>query len=487
MSSAPMTQQLPGLAEWTVPPVLSAAGRSFELSTGPLMAIAVAAIAVLLFLIIKLKLHAFFSLIIVSILTALAAGIAVDEVLDVVIEGFGTTLGDVALLVGFGAVLGRLVEVSGGAQVLADKMLDLFGEKRAPLALGVASMFYAFPIFLDAGFIVMLPIIYTVARRLPGGFMLYVLPSIGAFLMMHALTPPHPGPTAAATVMGADVGLVLLVALLVGIPTWYLCGYRLGLQLAKKYPDMAVPSLLGEPDITDESERPRLSTVLLCLLLPLGLIFYNTLLSTLEQNGNIGTDNTAFIISQLIGPTPAALLIAALTSMYLLYLRPRRGSRGLGDAISDLIDNALAPVCSIILITGAGGAFGAVLTETGIGDRFAESLDALGLPLILAGFVVAIGIRIAQGSATVAATVTGGIMAPSVSAAGLDGIALATVVIAVAAGSITFSHVNDSGFWLIGRFCGFDTVTTFKTWTVIGTAIGFMSFFLAWGLYAIVA
>lgn len=168
-------------------PVLSVdVARSFEPSTGPLMAIAAAAIAVLLILIIRFKIHAFFALVIISILTALAAGIAAEEVVGVVVTGFGNTVGNVALLVGFGAVLGRLVEVSGGAQVLADKMLDTFGEHRAPLALGVASMLYAFPIFLDAGFIVMLPIIYTVARRLQGGFMLYVLPSIGAFLMMHA-------------------------------------------------------------------------------------------------------------------------------------------------------------------------------------------------------------------------------------------------------------------------------------------------------------
>lgn len=467
-------------------PVLSAEiGRSFELSPGPLMAIAVASIAILLVLIIKFRLHAFFALVIISLVTALAAGIAVEEVVGVVVSGFGDTVGNVALLVGFGAVLGRLVEVSGGAQVLADKMLDTFGEKRAPFALGVASMFYAFPIFLDAGFIVMLPIIYTVARRLEGGFMVYVLPSIGAFLMMHALTPPHPGPTAAATVMGADVGLVLVVALLVGIPTWYLCGYRLGLVLAKQYPDMPVPNLLGEPDIKTESERPSLGTVLVCLLFPLALIFFNTLFNTLQQSGAVTEGNWGFILAQLIGPTPVALLLAALLAMYLLYLRPRRGSRGLGDALSDLVDNALAPVCSIILITGAGGAFGRVLTETGIGGEIAEGLDALGLPVILAGFLVAVAIRVAQGSATVAATVAGGIMAPSVQALGLDGFALAAIVVAIVAGSITFSHVNDSGFWLVGRFCGFDTLTTLKTWTVIGTAIGFMAFVLSWGVYAV--
>lgn len=451
-----------------------------------LVAIALVAIAVLLFLIIKVRLHAFFSLIVVSVLTGLAAGIGMGDVVSVVIAGFSTTVGTVALLVGFGAVLGRLVEMTGGAQVLADKMLQRFGEKKAPLALAVASLFYAFPIFLDAGFIVMLPIIYTVARRLGGSFMLYVLPSIGAFLMMHALTPPHPGPTAAATVMGADIGMVVIVSLLVGLPTWYLAGYRLGLLIAKRYPDMPVPSLLGEPKDYPEDERPGFWVIMFVLLLPLGLIFFNTVFSTLEADGAVTDDNIAYQLSRLIGTTAMALLITVLLAMVLLYVRPRR-RRGepIGGLLEDLIDDALAPVCSIILITGAGGAFGRILTETGIGQTLADGLDALGLPVILAGFLIAVIFRVAQGSATVAATTAGSIMAPAVVSMDLGAIALAAVVVAICAGSITFSHVNDSGFWLIGRFCGFDTVTTLKTWTVIATAIGFMSFALASVVYVV--
>ncbi|KUI35570.1 GntP family permease [Mycobacterium sp. GA-2829] len=449
-----------------------------------LIVIALAAIAVLLFLIIKVRLHAFFSLIVVSVITGLAAGISMGDVINVVIAGFSNTVGTVALLVGFGAVLGRIVEMTGGAQVLADKMLHRFGEKKAPLALAVASLFYAFPIFLDAGFIVMLPIIYTVARRLGGSFMLYVLPSIGAFLMMHALTPPHPGPTAAATVMGADVGMVVIIALLVGLPTWYLAGYRLSLIIAKRYPNMPVPNLLGEPKDYPEDERPGFWTVMFVLLLPLALIFFNTIFSTLEADGAVTEDNVFYQLSRLIGTTSIALLISVLLAMVLLYIRPRRG-RGepVGGVLENLVDDALAPVCSIILITGAGGAFGRVLTETGIGKTLADGLDALGLPVILAGFLIAIAFRVAQGSATVAATTAGSIMAPAVMEMSLGGVALAAVVVAIAAGSITFSHVNDSGFWLIGRFCGFDTVTTLKTWTVIATAIGFMSFALASVVY----
>lgn len=453
-----------------------------------LLTIAVVAIALLLVLIIKVRLHAFFSLLIVAVATGLAAGISVADVINVVVAGFSTTVGTVALLVGFGAVLGRLIEITGGAQVLADKMLDTFGEKRAPLALAVASLIYAFPIFLDAGFIVMLPVIYTVARRLGGSFMLYVLPSIASFMMMHALLPPHPGPTAAATVMGADVGLVIVVGLLIGLPTWYFGGYLVARLIAKRYPNTPVPALLGEPRDVPKDERPNFWAIILVLLLPLALIFFNTGFSTLEAQGTVTDENLAFQFSRLIGATPVALALSALLAMVLLYVIPRR-RRGekVGGMLEDLVDDALAPVCSIILITGAGGAFGRVLTETGIGGEVAEGLDALGLPLIVAAYLVTMAMRVAQGSATVAATTGASIMAPAIMAGDFGAVGVAAMVIAIGAASIGWSHVNDSGFWLIGKFCGFDTVTTFKTWSLVGTTISLLGFALSSVVFVIAA
>ena len=453
-----------------------------------LLTIAVVAIALLLVLIIKTRLHAFFSLLIIAVATGLAAGIGVGDVIDVVIAGFSTTVGTVALLVGFGAVLGRLIEITGGAQVLADKMLDTFGEKRAPLALSVASLIYAFPIFLDAGFIVMLPVIYTVARRLGGSFMLYVLPSIASFMMMHALLPPHPGPTAAATVMGADVGMVIIIGLLIGLPTWYLGGYLVARAIAKRYPNTPVPALLGEPREVPQEERPGFFAIIFVLLLPLLLIFFNTGFSTLEKSGTVTDENVLFQFSRLIGATPVALALSALAAMLLLYVIPRR-RRGekVGGLLEELVDDALAPVCSIILITGAGGAFGRVLTETGIGGEVANGLDAMGLPLIVAAYLVTMAMRIAQGSATVAATTGASIMAPAIIAGDFGAIAVSAVVIAIGAASIGWSDVNDSGFWLIGKFCGFDTVTTFKTWSVVGTTISLVGFALSAVVFVIFA
>ena len=451
-----------------------------------LLTIAIVAIALLLVLIIRVKLHAFFSLLIIAVLTGLAAGISVEDVIEVVIDGFSSTVGTVALLVGFGAVLGRLIEITGGAQVLADKMLRIFGEKHAGLALAVASLFYGFPIFLDAGFIVMLLVIYTVARRLGGSFMMYVLPSIASFMMMHALLPPHPGPTAAATVMGADVGVVVMVGLLIGLPTWYVAGYRVALLIAKRYPNTPVPALLGKPRKVPVEERPGFFSILLVLLLPLLLIFFNTGMSTLESQGTVSDQNLAFRVSRLIGETPIALMLSALLAMVLLYVIPRRGrGENVRGVLENLVDDALGPVCSIILITGAGGAFGAVLTATGIGGELAESLDALGLPMIVAAYVVTMAMRIAQGSATVAATTGASIMAPAIMGSDLSSVAVAALVVAIGAASIGWSHVNDSGFWLIGRFCEFDTVTTFKTWSVVGTTISIFAFFLSWVVFAI--
>lgn len=454
-------------------------------STLGLMGIAAAAIAILLVLIIRVRLHPFFALVIVSIGTALATGITVADLLPTLLGGFGKTLGNVALLIGFGAVLGRLVAVSGGARVLADTLISLFGSKRAPLGLSIACLLFGFPIFLDAAFVVMLPVIYSVARELKASLLLYGLPAAGAFLVMHALMPPHPGPVAAAVFLHADIGQVLFVALLVGLPTWYAMGYRLSLMLAKRLPFQPVPNFMGtESEEIPPDKRPAFGTVLLVLLLPLVLIFLNTGLSTLGQSGVIDGDNPLVSALMVIGETPIALLISTCIAMWLLVIRA--SERGAMDSINEIVEQALSPVCSIILITGAGGMFGGVLTASGIGDALADSLQAFGLPVILAGYVIASVIRIAQGSATVAGTTAAGIMAPVVLGdPTLAGLPAACITVAIVAGAIGYSHVNDSGFWLVGRFLGVDTKTMLKTWTVISIGISLMAFGLAWLVFSL--
>ena len=214
------------------------------LGAGWLLLIAAAAVGLILFLIMKLKLHAFVTLILVSLLVALATRIPLADVVSTMTTGFGSTLASVALLVGLGAMLGRLLEFSGGAQVLADTLIRRFGEERAPLALGVAALLFGFPIFFDAGLVVFIPIVFTIARRLGGSLLTYGLPVAGAFAVMHAFVPPHPGPVAAAQLVGADIGLVLVFGLLIGIPTWLLGGYFFGLWAGRRF-QVAVPDILG--------------------------------------------------------------------------------------------------------------------------------------------------------------------------------------------------------------------------------------------------
>ncbi|MBK1788751.1 GntP family permease [Prauserella cavernicola] len=445
------------------------------LGAGPLLAIAGGAIAVLLFLIIRLRVHPFLALVTVSIVTAFATGIPSGQVIDTLTDGFGSTLADVALLVGLGAMLGRLVEVSGGAQVLTDSLINRFGEERAPLALGIASLIFGFPIFFDAGLVVMLPVVFSVARRLGGGVLRYGLPAAGAFSVMHIYVPPHPGPVAASGLLGADVGLVILLGLIVAIPTWFATSYLYGLWVGKRIV-LDVPDILaGGTQEEDVENPPKAGTVVALLLLPLVLIFADTGLNTAGTASWLDENASWFQLAQAIGSTPVALLITVFVATYVLGTRRGRGR----ETVEKLLDSALGPVCSIILITGAGGMFGGVLRASGIGDALSDTMSDLGLPVIVAAYFIAAVLRIAQGSATVALTTAAVLVQPLVLGAGFNGVELAALVLALAAGSVTAGHVNDSGFWLVGRFFGMDVKTTLKTWTVMQTTIGLMGFALS--------
>ncbi|EHY88054.1 GntP family permease [Saccharomonospora azurea] len=448
------------------------------LGAGPLLGIAAGAVAVLLLLIITLRVHAFLALVAISLATAFATGIPAEAVVDTLTEGFGSTLASVALLVGFGAMLGRLLEVSGGAQALTDALIRRFGEKRAPLALGIASLLFGFPIFFDAGLVVMLPIIFSVARRLGGGVLRYGLPAAGAFSVMHVYVPPHPGPVAASTLLGADVGLVIAFAVLLAVPTWYLTSYLYGLWIGKRIV-LPVPDILGEAE-TDENP-PSAGTVIGLLLLPLVLIFANTGLSTAADAGWIDGDAGWFNVLVALGSTPVALLITVFVAMYVLGTRRGRDK----TVVEQILDSALGPVCAIILITGAGGMFGGVLRASGIGDALSDALADMGLPVIVAAYVIATVLRIAQGSATVALTTAAGLVQPLVLGGGFNSIEVVAIVLSLAAGSVTAGHVNDSGFWLVGRFFQMDVKTTLKTWTVMQTTIGLVGFGLASVLYLV--
>jgi GntP family gluconate:H+ symporter len=463
--------------------------------TGTLLLIAAGAVALLLFLIMKVKLHAFVSLVLVSVVTAIAVGFPLADIPDVLMFGFGNTIGSVALLVAFGVMLGRLLEVTGGAQVLADTLIGRFGEKRAPLALGVAALLFGFPIFFDAGLVVFLPIILTVARRFGGSLLLYALPAAGAFAAMHAMVPPHPGPVAAAKALGGTMGITMLVGIPIAVVAWYvgvmLVSRFLGARFHVPVADVVFGAVndgrgnitadeKGEGEAALNRQPPSFGTVLLLLFIPLVLISFDTVLDTLVTAGVIGKGQDWADFLSLIGNTPVALMITVIAAIAVLG-RPHASMA----QITKLLDNALGPICSIILITGAGGMFGGVLKLSGIGDALSGSLADLGMPLICQAFVIAALLRVAQGSATVALTTTAGLIGGAVAKANLGDFQIALLVVTIAAGATVLSHVNDSGFWLVSRFFGMDEKTTLKTWTVMETTLGVSVFLIALGLWAV--
>ena len=451
------------------------------LGAGPLLAIAVAAIALILFLVIKLRVHAFLTLIIVSLLTAVATGLPLGKIVEMLTGEFGKTLGSVALLIGLGAVLGKLIESSGGAKAIADMMVRIFGEKRAAFALGITSLILGFPIFFDAGLVVMLPIIFAVARRIGGNkLLLFGLTGAAAFSVMHVFVPPHPGPVSATELYGANLGIVLLIGIVVALPTWYLSGQLWGRFVSKRIP-LAVPALFGTVDDDQPQNPPKPGVVIGILLIPIVLILFNTGLNALASIGAVDGDAVWVQALSMIGTAPVALLLSVLIAM--LVLGKFRGESG--SALEKLVDGTLGTVASVILITGAGGMFGGVLRASGIGDALADVLSDLGLPVIFAAYVIAVLLRLAQGSATVALVTTAGLMAPAVIAGDYSAIDVAAITLATAAGSVFGSHVNDSGFWLVGKLMDMDVKTTLKTWTVQQALESIVGFAIVLVIYAI--
>lgn len=437
----------------------------------------VVAIILLLVMIMKFKVHAFVALIIVSLLTALATGISVDKILPTLLGGFGSTLASVALLVGLGAMIGRLLEITGGAKVLADTLINKFGEKRAPFALGVASLLFGFPIFFDAGLVVMLPIIFSVAKQFGGSVLRYALPSVGAFAVMHAFLPPHPGPVASGDLLGANMGLLVIVGLICAIPTWYIGTYLFSMFVSKRIHVDLPKAFLNSLAVNDTAvqDPPSFKRVLIILLLPIFLILFDTGLNTLTVAKVVDGSDLWVQSLRLIGKTPIALLITLVVAILLL-----KGNRSY-EQIEKICNNALGPICSIILVTGAGGMFGGVLRASGIGDELSALMSDTGMPIIVAAFIIATTFRVAQGSATVALTTTAALIAPMVAAdTSLSQFDLCFIVISIASGATVLSHVNDSGFWLVSRFLEMDEKTTLKTWTALETSIGVVGFIIAY-------
>ncbi|UUN28904.1 GntP family permease [Streptomyces sp. FIT100] len=456
--------------------------------TAGLLTVAALGIALLLFLIIKVRLQPFVALLAVSIAVGLAAGLSVTELfgtvqksaaVSVIETGMGGILGHVAIIIGLGTMLGAILEVSGGAEVLSSRLLGLFGEKRAPLAMGLTGLIFGIPVFFDVGIFVLAPIVYAAAKRSGKSIVLYAMPLLAGLSMTHAFLPPHPGPVAAAGLLHVSLGWVILMGVVVGIPAviaaWVYASW-IGKRLFVPVPeDMLEAAEDAKAAVAAErrssaTEAPvSLGTVLFIIGTPLVLILAATFSSIALD------ESTLRSVIEFFG-SPFVALTIALVLAYLL-LGVRRGwSRKSLESVST---QSLKPVGNILLVVGAGGVFGAVLKASGVAQALSDTFNDVGLPVIVLAYLISLVLRVAQGSATVAIVTTAGIVLPLVEGGDHSQAFLALVIMAISAGSIFASHVNDGGFWIVAQYFGISERDTLKSWTVLESVLSVAGFAVA--------
>ncbi|WP_077325579.1 GntP family permease [Virgibacillus siamensis] len=442
------------------------------MSTTGLILLAVFGVALLLFLVIRTKLQAFIALLVVSYIIGLLSGMSPEKVLQAVSDGMGGTVAEIAVIIGVGAMFGEVLKVSGGAERLAMTLMDKFGEKRVNWALMLTGFIISIPVFLDVAFVILVPILYSLAQKTKKSLLFFAIPLLAGLAVTHSFVPPTPGPIAVASLLDANLGWVILFGLIAGIPAAIIAGPVFGTYISKKVhvevPKEMMMNMAEEARGKEyEKELPSFGMIASLILLPLFLILLNTFTSATLAEGSALRSALTFV-----GNPGVALTITALLTFYLL--GTRRGYSK--EEIQEIATKSLEPAGIIILITGAGGVFGQVLVETGIGDIIADTMTNLNIPILVFAFLVASAVRIAQGSATVAMVTAASLITPVINTLGLEGPILALLVITVASGATIASHVNDSGFWLVNRFLGLSEKDTLKSWTVMETIIAFVGF-----------
>lgn len=459
--------------------------------TPGLLTVAALGIVLLLFLIIKARLQPFLALLTVSIAVGLAAGLSVTELfgtvqssdaVSLIESGMGGTLGHISIIIGLGTMLGAVLEVSGGAEVLAARLLRLFGEKRGPLAMGLTGLIFGIPVFFDVGIFVLAPIVYAAAKRSGKSIVLYAMPLLAGLSMTHAFLPPHPGPVAAAGLLHVDLGWIILMGVICGIPAvlaaWVWSAW-IGKRIFVPVPqdmveaaDEAKAALLAEQRAAGvrPTEQPvPLGIVFTIIGTPLVLILLSTF-SSIAFDPSVGRSVITFF-----GHPFVALTIALLLAYWQLGLR-RGWSRKSLETVSTA---SLKPVGNILLVVGAGGIFGAVLKGSGVAQALSDTFHDVGLPVVVLAYLISLVLRVAQGSATVAIVTTAGIVWPLVESGGYSQAFTALVIMAISAGSIFASHVNDGGFWMVAKYFGISERDTLRTWTVLESVLSLAGFVVA--------
>lgn len=421
-------------------------------------------IAVLLFLIIKLRINAFLSLLTASIWIGITAGMPITAISGAIIEGMGKTLGFVATIVGLGAIFGAILEHSGGAKSLARYLIKKFGTDRAPLAMVLTGFIVAIPVFFDVAFIILIPVLYALTRQTKKSLLLYAIPLLTGLAITHSFIPPTPGPIAVADIIGADLGWVILFGFMVGIPA-AIVGLLFGRYIGTSI-HVEVPTTIEIEEHKNQNLDGLIGLMIAIIALPIVLILGSTVSQAMIKSGTLAQSTLTDII-QFLGHPILSLLLSTFIALYFLGTR-----RGLSQKqLSEISMKALAPAGAIILITGAGGVYKQMLSNTGAGQMIGNALADLNSSYVILAFLIAALVRVAQGSATVAMITAAGIVAPLVESINLGMPQKALLVLAVASGATILSHVNDSGFWLVSRYLGLSEQNTFRSWTVLTTLI----------------
>lgn len=437
------------------------------MSVSSIILIVSAGVALLLLLVLKARINAFISLLITAIFVGILAGMPLKEVTAAIQKGMGETLGFIAVVVGLGAIFGQILESSGGAHALANYLLKKFGQGRASWAMMFTGFIVAIPVFFDVGLIIFIPIIYALGRDTGKSLLYYGIPLLAGLAVAHSFIPPTPGPVAVSEIIGADLGWVILLGLMLGLPTAVIAGPLFGSFIAGKIkidPPVAVNGEDGEE--VSRSGMPPFWLIFVLILTPLLLIVVSTMSAILIRNETL-TSSAVTDILIFAGHPFTALILATLLAIWLLGIR-----RGMSrDRIMSLSTKALGPAGIIILVTGAGGVLKEVLVQSGIGTTLADSVAGTSLSPILLAWIIAAVVRVTQGSATVAMITAAGIMAPILPVFSFDDPHIALIVIAISSGATIASHVNDSGFWLVSKYFGMNEKQTLKSWTVMETII----------------
>lgn len=457
------------------------------MSTPALLGIAAGGIALLLLLIIRWQMHAFVALMLVSLLVALATQIPIADIIPTLIAGMGGTLGSVAILVALGAMLGRMIEVSGGASSLARRFTEILGPKRVPAALTAAALVLSIPVFFDVGFIILVPIVYGFCKAAGVNPVKFGLPVAGIMLAVHVVVPPHPGIVGGAAIIGADVGWITLIGLAICLPLAVLSQYTAKWLNRKDYamlPTTAEQFASFGADTSSPAQAkpalkaPSVGVVMTLIIVPLALIMIGTTGATMLPKGDALRSFLSFI-----GAPVFALMVALGLTFWLI-----AGRQGWNRTrTNEVMESALPAAATVILVTGAGGVFAKVLTVSGIGAALSSSLTATHLPLIFLAFVISLALRAAQGSATVAILTTCGLLSQAITGGGYSQLQVALLAIAIGFGSLGLSHVNDSGFWIVTRYLGLSVADGLRSWTVLTTVLGVAGFLMTAALWALVA